>query len=82
MDELMGHEGPVATLAFHPSGTVLASGGLDKSLILWDVFNTGEGGDRLKGIGEALQQTSEVLCTAFSHSGKRMAVLALNQEVS
>ena len=35
--ELAGHEGMVRTLAFHPEGAVLASGGPDRTLRLWNV---------------------------------------------
>ncbi len=35
--ELEGHEMLVRTLAFHPEGTVLASGGPDRTLRLWSV---------------------------------------------
>lgn len=82
IDELMGHESPVACLAFHANGTVLASGALDKTLVLWDVFTTADGGDRLKGEGDVVQLTSEVLCVAYSHSGRRMAILCMNQDIS
>lgn len=82
IDELSGHESPLVCLSFHPSGTVLASGALDKTLIVWDIFSTGDSGDRLKGDGDVVELTSEVLCVAYSHSGKRMAVLCMNNEIS
>ncbi|CUG82325.1 periodic tryptophan protein 2-like protein, putative [Bodo saltans] len=82
IDELSGHKSPLVCIAFHPSGTVLASGALDNTLIVWDIFNTGDSGDRLKGDGDVIELTSEVLCVAYSHSGKRMAVLCMNHEVS
>lgn len=37
-DKLAGHEGPVAGLAFSPSGPLLASASWDHTLRTWDVF--------------------------------------------
>ena len=34
---LTGHEGLVRTLAFHPEGALLASGGPDRTLRLWSL---------------------------------------------
>lgn len=34
---LPGHDGQIRALAFHPAGELLASGGLDGALIVWDV---------------------------------------------
>jgi len=34
---LPGHNGQIRALAFHPAGELLASGGLDGALIVWDV---------------------------------------------
>jgi periodic tryptophan protein 2 len=80
-DVLQGHEGPVSCLAFHPGGTTLVSSALDKTVIYWDVFSDGSGGERLKNDGEVVQQPSEVLCIAYSLTGKRMATLSMLQEV-
>lgn len=81
IDQLQGHEAPIASLAFHPSGTALVSGSLGKNLIFWDLFTRGDGGDRLKGDAEVVDIGSEVLCVAFSNSGHRLAVLTMNQEI-
>jgi WD40 repeat protein len=39
--ELNGHEGGVRKVAFSPNGSLLASGGRDGSLIIWDVRSGG-----------------------------------------
>ena len=35
---LSGHKGAVYSCAFDPSGQTLASAGMDKNILLWDVF--------------------------------------------
>ncbi|CCW61257.1 unnamed protein product [Phytomonas sp. EM1] len=82
IDVLQGHEAPIACLAFHPSGTALTSGSLDHNLVFWDLFSGTSGGDRLKGDNEALNIGTEVLCVAYSISGRHMAVLTAKQEIS
>lgn len=32
-----GHDGPVMSMAVHPSGGLLATGGADKKVLVWDV---------------------------------------------
>ena len=34
---LQGHAGSITSVAFHCSGTLLASGSVDKTLRLWDL---------------------------------------------
>ncbi|EKF31252.1 hypothetical protein MOQ_004919 [Trypanosoma cruzi marinkellei] len=82
IDQLQGHEAPIACLAFHPSGTALVSGSLDHNLVFWDLFNRGDGGDRMKGDAEVVDIGSEVLSVTFSNSGRRLAVLTMKQEIS
>ncbi|EAN97421.1 putative Periodic tryptophan protein 2 [Trypanosoma cruzi] len=82
IDQLQGHEAPIACLAFHPSGTALVSGSLDHNLVFWDLFNRGDGGDRMKGDAEVVDIGSEVLSVTFSNSGRRLAVLTMRQEIS
>jgi len=45
---LKGHKGPVHALAFHPDGKVLASGGEDRRVKLWEV----DGARALPDLGE------------------------------
>lgn len=36
---LSGHEGPVYSIKFNSAGNLLASGGHDKNIFLWDIYN-------------------------------------------
>jgi WD40 repeat protein len=63
---LRGHAGPVHCLAYSPNGRLLASGGEDRSVRVWDLSN---GGTR-----SLWQDHSDwVRAVAFSPSGKRVA---------
>ena len=37
--QLKGHGGAIYSCAFDPSGALLASGSMDKNILLWDVFS-------------------------------------------
>ncbi len=60
---LAGHTGPVWSAAFAPDGRVLATGGDDSAIRLWDLA-TGRQTASLSGHG------SQVFAVAFTHSGK------------
>ena len=63
MKRLKGHAGKVRSVAFHPDGTVLASGGQDGKIRLWQA-NDGKS----RGVlAEAKQQLSAL---AFSPDGR------------
>jgi len=65
-DVLSGHRGAVQTSAFSHDGSILATGGQDKTVILWDAV-TGEQISSLKG------HRSTVYAVAFSPDGKLLA---------
>jgi polar amino acid transport system permease protein len=46
-EDWLGHDGAVTALAFSPDGTLLGSGGVDKTIVFWDLE-----GSEVLGIGE------------------------------
>lgn len=51
---LVGHGGPVDSVAFSPDGGLLASGGSDQQIILWDPDRHVQVGDPLRGARGAI----------------------------
>ncbi|KAH9941703.1 WD40 repeat-like protein [Epithele typhae] len=74
LDVLTGHEGPISTLAFSPTGSLLASGSWDKTIRVWTVFG------RSHAV-EPLQLSADVLAVAFRPDGKELAVASLDGQV-
>lgn len=76
LDVLTGHEGPVSTLEFSPSGAnQLASGSWDRTVRVWNVFG------RSRAV-EPLSLSSDVLALAFHPGGKELAVSTLDGQIT
>ena len=73
ISNLIGHRGPVESVAFSPNGRMIASGGLEGSGILWDV-----------GSGKLTTTLSEKLgnhpAIAISPDGETLALGSFNKE--
>jgi WD40 repeat protein len=67
--ELPGHSKGVQVLAFNPDGTILASGGVDAEIRLW---NTGTGKELARLI-DGTKGADSVFALAFSPDGKTLA---------
>ncbi|RKP07083.1 WD40 repeat-like protein [Thamnocephalis sphaerospora] len=74
LDVLAGHEGPVSSLAFSTTESVLASGSWDHTVRTWDVFGRGRS-------VEVFQHQAEVLAIAYRPDGKRIVASTLNGEL-
>ncbi|KAI5123252.1 hypothetical protein M0805_001341 [Coniferiporia weirii] len=75
LDILSGHEGPVSSLAFSPTGNVLASASWDKTVRVWNVF------DRSRAV-EPFQLSADVLALAFRPDGKELSASSLDGQIA
>jgi periodic tryptophan protein 2 len=75
LDVLAGHEGPVSSLQFSPTDPVLASASWDKTVRLWDVFES-------KSATQSLPHSADVLCVSWRHDGKQLASSTLDGQMS
>ncbi|TDL25193.1 WD repeat protein [Rickenella mellea] len=74
LDILTGHEGPISSLAFSPTGNQLASASWDKSVRIWNVFG------RSRAV-EPFQLNADVLALAFRPDGKELAASSLDGQI-
>ncbi|GBB93196.1 hypothetical protein RclHR1_02130009 [Rhizophagus clarus] len=74
LDVLAGHEGPISSLVFSPSGIELASGSWDGTTRSWDVFNRG------KHV-EVFRHNSDILAIVYRPDGKQLATSTLNGQI-
>ena len=72
---LHGHTGAVKTLDFSPDGRIMASGGSDKIITLWDVASRQPLGSPLTGHADA------VSCVAFSPDSKILATASYDNTI-
>ena len=75
LDQLSGHEGPVASLAFAPSGSTLVSGSWDHTVRLWSVFGRAQ-------TSEPLQLQADVLHVACRPDSKQVAISTLDGQLT
>ncbi|XP_012882812.1 PREDICTED: periodic tryptophan protein 2 homolog [Dipodomys ordii] len=75
LDVLSGHEGPISGLCFNPMRSILASASWDKTVRLWDMFDSW----RTK---ETLTLSSDALAVTFRPDGEELAVATLNSQIT
>ncbi|GJE96823.1 WD40 and Utp12 domain-containing protein [Phanerochaete sordida] len=74
LDVLAGHDGPVSSLAFSPTGNLLASGSWDKTVRVWNVYA------RSHNV-EPYQLSADALALAYRPDGKEIAVSTLDGQI-
>lgn len=76
LDILAGHEAPVSTLAFSPTGAnQLASGSWDRTIRIWSIFG------RSRAV-EPLTLSSDVLSIAFRPDGVELGASTLDGQIT
>lgn len=75
LDQLSGHEGPVASLAFAPFGHTVVSGSWDHTVRIWNIFGRTQ-------TSEPLQLQANVLHVVFRPDSKQVAVSTLDGQLT
>ena len=75
LDQLAGHEGPIATLAFTPNGGFVLSGSWDHTVRLWNIFARTQ-------TSEPLQLQADVLSLAVRPDSKQIAISTLDGQLT
>lgn len=75
LDQLNGHEGPVSSLAFAPTGGNLVSGSWDRTVRIWSVFGRTQ-------TSEPLQLQADVLSVTVRPDGRQIAVSTLDGQLT
>lgn len=75
LDQLSGHEGPVSSLCFAPSGDALVSGSWDHTVRIWSIFGRTQA-------SEPLQLQADVLCVAVRPDSNQIAVSTLDGQLT
>ncbi|KAK6849635.1 hypothetical protein PG995_013468 [Apiospora arundinis] len=75
LDQLSGHEGPVSSLAFAPSGDLLVSGSWDRTARIWSIFNRTQ-------TSEPLQLQADVLDIAIRPDSAQLAISTLDGQLT
>lgn len=68
-----GEEQPITSLAFSPSGSLLATGGDNQQVQLWRVIDDGSGGVEVMATSGTLLQRQPITSLAFSPDGETLA---------
>ena len=75
LDQLSGHEGPVSTLSFAPSGDTIVSGSWDHTVRIWSIFGRTQ-------TSEPLQLQADVLHVTIRPDSKQIAVSTLDGQLT
>lgn len=75
LDQLSGHEGPVTSLEFAPSGVALISGSWDHTVRVWSIFGRSQ-------TSEPLQLQADVLRIAIRPDSKQIAVATVDGQLT
>ncbi|NEO69772.1 MAG: AAA family ATPase [Moorea sp. SIO3H5] len=86
-EKLYGHKGQVSSIDFSPDGSVIASGGEDGKIIIWDIVSGTEKVSSSERVCDPEQKSSsdtysDIEYVKFSPDGNLLAISCLNGTVS